>query len=350
MRSYLPAEMEAARVDCRSDAPAWSADSPLKVMAYNVQYMASKNYVFFYDIDVNDPARVDAVEKAGKTIASQPSQEHVHWTLDKIADLIKQEDPDVVLLQEINGEDDSRTYYTDQANELLNRLSDDLYPCRSEAPYWKAEFIFHPAVLGPVDMKLVTLTKYRISKSVRHQLPRKLRNFLVTPFHFQRALLESHIATDQDRTVALINTHFDAWGAGTGIMDRQIAKTKELLQSLDSADIPWVMGGDLNLLPPDNDRQRKSILAAGTGTYDEKPQLALLYEKYRGIPALQHLTSNDAPSWYTHFPNDPTVNGPDRTIDYLFYSDQWSLHDAYIRQDDALHLSDHLPVVGVYSL
>ncbi len=350
MRSYLPADMEAARIDCQPDTPAWSAGSPLKVMAYNVQYMASKNYVFFYDVDVNDQTRVDALEKAGKTIASQPSEEHVFWTLDKIADVIKKENPDVILLQEINGEEDSRTYYTDQANELLKRLPGDLYPCQSEAPYWKAEFIFHPAVFGPVDMKLVTLSKYRITKSVRHQLPRKLRNFLVTPFHFQRALLESHIAMDQDRTVALINTHFDAWGAGTGIMDRQIARTKELLQSLDSADIPWVMGGDLNLLPPDNDRQRKKILAAGTGNYDEQPQLALLYERYRGIPALQHLTSSEAPAWYTHFPNDPTVAGPDRTIDYLFYSDQWSLHDAYIRHDDTLHLSDHLPVVGIYSL
>ncbi|MDH3491128.1 MAG: endonuclease/exonuclease/phosphatase family protein [Gammaproteobacteria bacterium] len=319
-------------------------------MTYNVQYMASKNYVFFYDVDVNDQTRVDALEKAGKTIASQPSEEHVFWTLDKIADVIKKENPDVVLLQEINGNEDSRTYYTDQASELLNRLPDALYPCRSEAPYWKAEFIFHPAVLGPVDMKLLTLSKYRITKSLRHQLPRKLRNFLVTPFHFQRALLESHIATDNSDTVALINTHFDAWGAGTGIMDRQIAKTKELLQSLDSANIHWVMGGDFNLLPPDDDRQRKKILASGTGNYDEKPQIELLYQRYRGIPALQHLTSSGAQAWYTHFPNDPMVTGPDRTIDYLFYSDQWSLDDAYIRQADTLDLSDHLPVVGVYSL
>ena len=255
-----------------------------------------------------------------------------------------------MLLQEINGKEDSRTYYTDQANELLKRLPDDLYPCQSEAPYWKAEFIFHPAVLGPVDMKLLTLSKYRITKSVRHQLPRMLRNFLVTPFHFQRALLESHIATDSNDTVALINTHFDAWGAGTGIMDRQIARTEELLQSLDSANIPWVLGGDLNLLPPDNNRQRQKILAARTGDYDEKSQIELLYERYRGIPALQHLNSNDAPAWYTQFPNDPTVSAPDRTIDYLFYSDQWSLDDAYIRREDTLDLSDHLPVVGVYSL
>ena len=319
-------------------------------MSYNVQYMASKNYVFFYDIDIDDPERVAAVEMANKTLASRPSREHVFGTLDNVAELIRDEDPDVVLLQEVNGGDDSRTHYIDHTLELLNRLPDELFPCRTEAPYWKAEFVFHPEVLGPVNMQLVTLSKYRIERSLRHQLPRKANNFLVAPFDFQRALLESHIATDQDQTIALINTHYEAWGAGTGIMEKQVARTETLLQSLDGVNIPWVLGGDLNLLPPDDNRQRQSILAARTGNYDENPQIKPLYDKYRGIPSLQHLKASDPRAWYTHFPNDPTATGPDRTIDYHFYSGQWSLDDAYILQENALHISDHLPVIGVYSL
>lgn len=319
-------------------------------MSYNVQYMASKNYVFFYDIDLNDPERLDAIARANKTIASRPSRDHVFWTLEKVADVIKEEDPDVIFLQEISGKDDSRTHYIDHAAELLGRLPRDAYPCQSEAPYWKAEFIFHPEVLGPVNMKLLTLSKYRIAKSVRHQLPRKPRSFLVSPFHFQRALLESRLAINQDDTVAVINTHYDAWGAGSNIMSQQVAKTKELLQLLDEQGIPWILGGDLNLLPPDENRQRQKILAAGTGNYDEEPQIEPLYDKYRGVPAIQHLMSSDADAWYTHYPNDPTVTGPDRTIDYLFYSDQWSLDDAYILRKGTLSISDHLPVVGVYSL
>lgn len=349
-RSYWPNAVEVASVDCSPDAPTWTTGSVLKVMSYNVQYMASKNYVFFYDIDLNDPERVDAVANVNKAIASRPSKEHVFWTLDKVAEVIRKEDPDVILLQEISGEDDSRTHYTDHAAELLGRFPLDLYPCRSEAPYWKAEFIFHPEVLGPVNMKLLTLSKYRIGKSVRHQLPRKARSYLVSPFHFQRALLESHLATDDDQTVAVINTHYDAWGAGSNIMSRQVARTQELLQSLDEQDVPWVLGGDLNLLPPDDNRQREKILAARTGNYDENPQIKPLYDKYRGIPSIQHLTSSDAKAWYTHYPNDPTVTGPDRTIDYLFYSDQWSLNDAYVLQEGTLSISDHLPVIGVYSL
>ena len=349
-RSYSPEDVEAASINCSPDAPAWSSTKPLKVMSYNVQYMASKNYVFFYDIDVNDPERVDAVAKANKTIASYPSREHVLWTLDEVAALIEKEKPDVVMLQEINGKDDSRTHYIDHAGELLKRLPADYFPCQSDAPYWKAEFIFHPEVVGPVDMRLLTLSKYRIEKSARHQLPRWPRNFLVTPFHFQRALLESHIATVRGDTVALVNTHFEAWAAGTGIMEKQVARTQALLQSLDDAGTAWVLGGDLNLLPPDDNRQRQRIVAAGSGNYDETPWIKPLYDRYRGIPSLQHLAADNPQAWYTHYPNDPTAAGPDRTIDYLFYSDQWAIEEQYVIQQEALHISDHLPVVGVYSL
>ena len=350
LRSYAPEDIEAVSFSCSTDAPAWAAREPLKVMSYNVQYMASKNYVFFYDVDINNPERLEAVAKANKTLASQPSEEHVFWTLDKVAEVITREDPDIVLLQEMNGIDDSRTHYIDLAAELLSRLPADRYACETEASYWKAEFIFHPDVLGPVDMQLVTLSKYRMTDSVRHQLPKKERNFLVRPFNFQRALLETRIATDNGTPLAIINTHFDAWGAGTGIMKKQIAKTKELMQALDKSQIPWVLGGDLNLLPPDAGSQRQRILAADTGEYDEITQIQPLYDKYRGVPALQSLRSDDAPAWYTHFPNDPTVSGPDRTIDYLFYSDQWSLDDAQVLQEGTLNISDHLPVIGVFSL
>jgi len=319
-------------------------------MSYNVQYMASKNYVFFYDVDVNNPERVDAVLEANKTLASQPSKEHVFWTLDQVAEVIIDEDPDIVMLQEMNGADDSRTYYIDLLSELQSRLPADGYACHTQAPYWKAEFIFHPDILGSVDMQLVTLSKYRITKALRHQLPRPERNFFVRPFHFQRALLESRIATVDGSPLAVINTHFEAWAAGTGVMERQIATTETLLRSLDNESIPWVLGGDLNLLPPDDNRQRRSIIAADTGYYDENPQIQALYQRYRAVPDLQQLLSDDAPAWYTHFPNDPTVDGPDRTIDYLFFSAQWSLDDAQVLQQGTLGISDHLPVIGVYSL
>ncbi|NNF16450.1 MAG: endonuclease/exonuclease/phosphatase family protein [Gammaproteobacteria bacterium] len=348
-RAYKPSAIEAAEVECSADAPVWSAARPLKVLSYNIQYMASKNYIFFYDIDLQNQERVDAVTAANKTIASRPSRDHVVWTLDKVADIIVQEDPDVVMIQEINGADDSRTHYIDQVSELLGRLPEHHYPCVTEAPYWQAAFIVHPDILGPVNMKLLTLSKYGIEKSVRHQLPRVTSNFIERPFYFQRALLETHLKTRGTPKVALINTHFEAWGAGTGIMQKQVDMAVKLMQSLDEQGIAWIFGGDLNLLPPDGNRQRDRVLAAGTGEFDETPAIKPLYERYRGIPALTDLTGKDPESWYTHWPNDPTVFAPDRTIDYLFYSGQWQARNAYIRHQDTWDVSDHLPVVGEFA-
>ena len=250
----------------------------------------------------------------------------------------------------MNGAEDSRTYYIDLLNELRARLPADRFACHTQAPYWIAEFIFHPEILGSVDMQLVTLSKYRITQALRHQLPRPVRNFFVRPFHFQRALLESRIAAADGSSLAIINTHFEAWAAGTGLMERQIAATERLLKSLDSESTPWVLGGDLNLLPPDDNRQRRRIIEAATGFYDENPQIQALYQSYRAVPDLKHLLSDDAPAWYTYFPNDPTVTGPDRTIDYLFFSEQWKLEGAEVLQQGTLSISDHLPVIGVYSL
>ncbi len=103
LRAFKPLPEQFASVYCDGPQSSWASSMPLKVMSFNVQYMASKNYVFFYDIDTNDSARVEAVLDSGKTVASYPSKEDVTWTLNQVAQLIAAEDPDVVMLQEVNG-------------------------------------------------------------------------------------------------------------------------------------------------------------------------------------------------------------------------------------------------------
>ncbi|MFY0664478.1 MAG: hypothetical protein JXQ97_07630 [Natronospirillum sp.] len=50
--------------------------------------------------------------------------------------------------------------------------------------------------------------------------------------------------------------------------------------------------------------------------------------------------------WYTHYPNDPRVAGPDRIIDFLLHAQRWQVEHAEVVIDhNALGLSDHLPIV-----
>ena len=85
------------------------------------------------------------------------------------------------------------------------------------------------------------------------------------------------------------------------------------------------------------------------GNYDEVTAIGPMYDDYRGIPALEELLGHTPERWYTFFPNDPYASGPDRTIDYLFFSDEWALHNSYVVQEGTLTVSDHLPVVGIFS-
>ncbi|WP_439134372.1 endonuclease/exonuclease/phosphatase family protein [Pseudomaricurvus sp.] len=311
-------------------------NSKLKVMSFNVQYMAGKNYVFFYDVEGGPD--------------NQPSKVDTELTLDRVAEIIEDENPDVLMLQEINDEHDSRTYFVDQVAALQQRLGSQAYPCHTSAHYWQAGLVLHPNVLGAVSMKLVTLSRYPMTQARRHQLPLMDHDPLTTRFYFQRAVLESWMATESGKPVALLNTHFDAWGEGSGLMQSQVATTSAVIDSLERQQIPWILGGDFNLLPDDGNRQWTLLTEAHGQGFDEQTALAALSDRYRQIPSLMDLTGSHPEQWYTHFPNDPSVSGPDRTLDYLFYSDQWQLNDAYIRQSDTLDVSDHLPVIGVFEL
>ncbi|MBR9912233.1 MAG: endonuclease/exonuclease/phosphatase family protein [Gammaproteobacteria bacterium] len=328
--SYPPL-LEVA-VQCDRAAPAWPTSAPLKVMSFNVQYMAGKGYFFYYDVE-NGPDR-------------RPSVAAVASTLDRVAELIRDESPDLVLLQEINDADDSRTHHVEQLTELQQRLGAAAYPCSAAAWYWKAGLVPHPKIMGAVSMKLVTLSRYSLSAARRHQLPLMDNDFVTRHFYFQRAVLETRLDSDSDTQVAILNTHFDAWGAGSNLMAAQTATTLELLQALDAGNVAWVLGGDFNMLPPDGGRQWQRLARQ----YDAQTALASLYREYGAVPALEDLTGPDAARWYTHFPNNPQISAPDRTIDYIFYSPHWRLLAGRVRQHDTLDVSDHLPVIAELQL
>ncbi len=350
LRAFKPDDTEAVAVHCEGDVSVHPGNRPLKVLSYNIQYMASKEYIFFYDIDQSNAERVAAVAQAGKTLADRPALRRIKWTIEEVAKIIEAEQPDVVLIQEINTGADSRTHYVDQVGALLDRLGRQTFPCYADTPYWQAEYILHPNIMGPVDMRLLTLSRHRIESATRHQLPRPEINPVERPFYFQRAILETRHARSDGSSIAMLNTHFEAWGAGTGVMQRQVAHTLQILESLDAGGVPWMLGGDLNLLPPDEQRQRTRIGLAQTGVYDEEPAIRPLYDNYGAIPSLENLLGENESAWFTHMPNDPTVSAPDRTIDYIFYSDQWRLDSAKVLQGSSWKVSDHLPMVGSFSL
>jgi endonuclease/exonuclease/phosphatase family metal-dependent hydrolase len=332
--AYIPNPIEAVRIECSQDTPNIPEQKPLSVMSYNVQFMAGRNYVFYYDLpNMSGP---DA----------KPSREDVNLTLSRIAQLIKQASPDVLLLQEMH-QGHVATEGRDQVAELQKALG-GLYPCLARADYWRAGFIPHPKIMGPVGLELVTLSKYKIQDGSRYQLPQTPRSWLKGPFHLQRAILEVDLTTDLNRPIKVLNTHFEAFPNGSDVSAKQVEYSLKLLKGYSAAGIPWFFGGDLNLLPY---QQYENVPKDEQPLYNPASEIHPLMATYSSVPSQQALSSNTAEQWFTYSPNRFESLAPDRTLDYVFYSNDWRLLDAKVQTDQAAQqASDHMPVSAVFQL
>lgn len=333
LTTFHPEAIQEEQVVCRGGAPMLKPGQKITVLNWNVQYMAGKEYVFWYDV----------LDGSGPD--TRPSATAVVKTLDEVARVIREVDPDIVLLQEVD-DGAARTGYEDQLARLLERLPDD-YKCHASAFYWKATFVPHPKVLGAVGMKLTTLSKYRISKATRYQLALMPKDPFTQQFHLKRAVLEVQLPVEGADLLAVMNTHLSAFAQGTDTVRQQVRQLHGLVSHFSADRIPWVLGGDLNTLP--TSQAYDSLGPAQQAYYNPESELAPLFEAYQSVPSVKE-TREEPARWYTQFSNDPAVNGPDRTIDYIFVGEDVTLGKHYVLQDKTLHISDHLPVIAEISL
>lgn len=330
LTSIHPAQEEVEIVQCDPGVETLPQDEPLTVLSWNVQYMAGKGYVFFYDLpDGTGPDNL-------------VSADDVHRTLDEVARIIVDSDADLVLLQEVD-EDSKRTAYIDQLQELLERLR-PIPLCRAEAFYWKARFVPHPKILGSVGMKLVTLSRFRIDSARRVALPQLPGDPLYRQLYFHRAMLETRIPIADGSELVAINTHFDAFGKGTDLMARQVDRALEWVRRIDRETPQWIFGGDFNLLPPGVDP--RELHPEERPSFSEESEIAPLFKAFRSSPSREELNGLHRRAFFTSFPNHPEIDGPDKTIDYLFYGPGIHVETFEVRSTDTLEISDHLPLVA----
>lgn len=305
--------------------PQLQANQSLKVMSYNVQFMAGGSYQFFYE--------------GGDS--SGPSAEVMGQAIRQVAQVITAEQPDIVLLQEVD-EGAKRTHFVDQFALLLDELGHQ-YPCYTQSFYWRADFVPHSAIAGAVGMKMVILSKYQISSATRYALPLRERNWFVQHFFPKRALFEVRLPLTNGREIAIINTHFEALKGKTNISEQEVSTTVAHLQRLTAAGIPWILGGDFNLLPPG---QWERLKPDSQKYYRPKPELRPLYEQFQAaVPASDALSDDQLKQWFSLLPNDPQYREPVVTLDHFFTSPDITLQESYIRHEDTYGVSDHLPIV-----
>lgn len=329
--SFEPEPVQRAEIVSGGGAPVLQAGQRLKVLSWNIQFLAGKGHVFFFDVPGN------------KGPEERPDREDIERTLPEVVRIIQEENPDVILLQEVD-DGAARTYGDDQLARILALLPKS-YGEHASAYYWKMPYVPHPRIRGSVGMKLTALSKYKMKSAIRYALPQAVHPPIVRWFQFRRALLEVRLPVEGGKDLVLMDSHLEAFMQDGIVKKQEMDFLDQHLATLDS--LPWIMGADMNLLPP--------------GFYDRIPQeeqvwfhpnidVGSLYARYGALPTLGMLNGPDSSSSLTHFPNRPGATGLDKTIDFLFHSRLLELDSFRVRQEDCLKISDHMPLIAVFRL
>lgn len=328
--NYHPSPIEEVAVQCSENAPGIKQNAQLKVLNWNIQFLGGRQYHFFYSGGQDSRPSPDAIETTAKGIAT----------------ILQRENPDIVLLQEVD-ENAARTDFSDQTKLLLEKLPENVYPCRAETFYWKSAYIPHPQISGRVGMKLVTLSKYAITSARRLSLPQIVsQDFLTRWFYLKRAVLETTFKQTDNKTFIALNTHLDAFAQGDDTMQRQVMFIRNLLEEHDSNGSTWIIGGDFNLLP--GKFQYEELSPEERKYYNPESELKFLTEKYNAIPSKNDLTSNEKQSWFTAVTDHPDQKKPNRTIDYIFYSSSLVRKESKVLGETTAVISDHAPIVATF--
>lgn len=306
---YLPNPVEPVRV--HGDGPVFDGTRPLRVLSWNVQFGAGRNRWFFYDRGPD----------------SRVTRGEVDATLEGIASVIRDVDPDLVFLQEVDRKS-ARTAWVDQHAWLASKLG---LPVHASTPYFWVPFVPVPPKnpMGAVQMHLSVFSRFALSDGERVALSPLREPMARRIFNLRRALMQVSMPVAGARPLTLFQTHLSAFSLGDGTLARQVST---VLEHVDRAPGASLLVGDFNSLPPGDDPRRLGDAAA---LYEEST--TPVQPLYDALDVLFPPTSpvNTYVPWGSM--------RADRTIDYAFGRE---LDAADVRVvAGAARWSDHLPVV-----
>jgi endonuclease/exonuclease/phosphatase family metal-dependent hydrolase len=306
---HRPGELENVPV-VHGDVPTrpLARGEPFTVVSWNIQYAAGRHH-FFYD--------------GGPTVSVPPDD--VHRTLDGIGAALR--DADLALVQEIDR--DSRR--TGRIDELV-ALADG-WGTWASAPYHRSAYVPVPRhePLGRIDLHLALLSRFPLAHARRTALPALRESRLRRALNLKRAVLSAEIPFEGGN-LAVAVTHLSAWSRGDGTLAKQVEVLAAWMEARERAGQPFVLAGDLNLLPPGDDPSR---LPDPTEYADHPNPIERLIPRFRSVIPPERLLD---PSSRTYQPFD---GAPQRLLDYMFVSDAIEVRSA---APDPTDLSDHLPL------
>ena len=334
-------DIEAAEMYTAADieAPDDSAPETLVVMNWNAKYGAGR-IDFFFDCHGD---------------RSLMNSEEVTTNLDGLAEKIKQVNPDVLLLQEIDT-NSKRSAYIDQVQYLLDKTGLNYGAYASQ---WRADYVPSDGV-GPVDSGNAILSKYPLLDGERIALPLIGEQDGITQyFYLKRNMLQVRLDVGRD-DVYVVNVHTAAYSSD-GTKKDQIDLFKAHLDDLTAQGKIALGGGDLNALPPGTEQLEgfDDFVCEQDGEFDaddytpEVGWLDALYETYTPAVALEDYKADNA-AYFTHTTSKDLFWN--RKLDYLFTNTSFVAGSTVTHQDtskggtETMPLSDHAPISSTWEL
>ena len=254
---FSPAPTESVEVGRPGEGGAVPAGEVLTVLNWNVGYAGlGRNEDFFMD--------------GGKR--SKPDKPDVVYAyLDGIMKTIREQAPDLVLLQEVDA-DSGRTYEIDERPYLETDMDNTAFAMNYSCPFVPVPW----PPIGKVNSGLFTMTRdLKIESAERISLPCPF-SWPLRIANLKRCLLVSYLPLEgTDKQLVLVNLHLEAYDDGEG----KIAQTKVLndfIQAEYAKGNYVIAGGDFNQIFPGGlekyPNEHPDLWLPGELTQDQLPE------------------------------------------------------------------------------
>ena len=226
---YRPNERETLASSSRSSLPLRTGQS-IRILSWNTGYGAlGDNADFFMD--------------GGKGVITSDSP-RVTANLNGIAEFIASEDPDLILLQEVDLSS-KRSFYINQTQFYRDQFPDFQ---NTFAYNYRALYVPYPLpTLGKVESGLQTFSRFGFREAERISLPCPF-TWPVSSVNLKRCLLVTRIpVSGTDKELVLVNLHLEAYDSGEGKAEQTRILVRFMQEEYEKGNYV-IAGGDFNQL------------------------------------------------------------------------------------------------------
>lgn len=317
---YKPKDIEEVAI-AGSSQDKIKMNETYKALSWNIGYGGlDKDTDFFMD---------------GGKMVNPISKDHVENALAGIAKEIKNINPDLLLLQEVDS-DSQRTYHINE----VGYFDKEFYGASTFAYNYKVNFVPFPIPpMGKVNSGIYTNSKFAIESSYRYQQPIP-HKWPVRLANLKRGFNASYLPIEgSDKYLVLVNVHLDAYESGSS---GRLAQTKQIIAFMTeeyNKGNYLIVGGDFN-----QELRKDYVANVPEGIWNPSPfPYDYLTDKIKPV-----FDESNHSSRLNHKPYDPN-DSYECIIDGFLVTDNVEIKSVKGQALGFVH-SDHNPVLLEFSL